>query len=214
MIDCEETIVLLGPFEDGELAPHEMQEVARHLAGCAACEAALQDYRSIGLLLREGAAEPVLDGFAEAVQARIARIRIPLHTRVAGYFDRFGERFGAAVGVAMVAAVAAVVTIALVMPYARNLASQNSPPVSAVIAQGHQATAPAMAVASNNNRAGQPGSAMIAPASEDTPGALADDVASDSKAIISRLETDSPSVAVWSEPRTDTTVIWVPDQQP
>jgi hypothetical protein len=37
-------------------------------------------------------------------------------------------------------------------------------------------------------------------------------VAADSQAIISRLEADSPSVAVWSEPQTDTTVIWVPDQ--
>ncbi|MFZ0889523.1 MAG: hypothetical protein WA005_13800, partial [Candidatus Binataceae bacterium] len=33
-----------------------------------------------------------------------------------------------------------------------------------------------------------------------------------SRAIISRLEANSPSVAVWSEPKTETTVIWIPDQ--
>jgi hypothetical protein len=38
------------------------------------------------------------------------------------------------------------------------------------------------------------------------------DASGNSGAIISRLEADSPSVAVWSEPQTDTTVIWVPDQ--
>ena len=48
-------------------------------------------------------------------------------------------------------------------------------------------------------------SVLGAPQAEET-------VAADSQAIISRLEADSPSVAVWSEPRTDTTVIWVPDQ--
>jgi len=34
----------------------------------------------------------------------------------------------------------------------------------------------------------------------------------DSHAVISRLESRSPSVAVWSEPHHDTTVIWLPDQ--
>jgi len=34
----------------------------------------------------------------------------------------------------------------------------------------------------------------------------------DSHADISRLESENHSVAVWSEPRRDTTVIWLPDQ--
>jgi hypothetical protein len=37
-------------------------------------------------------------------------------------------------------------------------------------------------------------------------------MAEDSQAIISRLEAEMPSVAVWSEPQSDTTVIWLPDQ--
>ena len=44
MARCEEMTLLLGPFEDGELEPHEMQEVARHLAGCPACETELAGY--------------------------------------------------------------------------------------------------------------------------------------------------------------------------
>jgi hypothetical protein len=34
----------------------------------------------------------------------------------------------------------------------------------------------------------------------------------DSHADISRLESENHSVAVWSEPRRDTTVIWLPEQ--
>ena len=37
--------------------------------------------------------------------------------------------------------------------------------------------------------------------------------AEDSQTVISRLESEIPSVAVWSEPQNDTTVIWLPDQQ-
>jgi hypothetical protein len=37
-------------------------------------------------------------------------------------------------------------------------------------------------------------------------------LAEDSRTIISRLESKNPAVAVWSEPRTDTTVIWLPEQ--
>jgi hypothetical protein len=31
---------------------------------------------------------------------------------------------------------------------------------------------------------------------------------------ISSLQSDNPSVAVWTAPETKTTVVWVPDQQP
>lgn len=213
MIECEEAMVLLGPFEDGELAPPEMQEVARHLAGCPACEGALTDYRSVGSLLREHVAEPTLDGFAEAVNARIRRIRTPLHIRVADYFNRFGERLGPAVAMGMAAAVAAVITVVLVTPYARNLAGQNAPATPAVVAHVGELATPAMTLAHNDNRAGEAGNKGLSSPHNDMRVAQ-DDNASDSEAIISRLVSDSPSVAVWSEPRTDTTVIWVPEQQP
>lgn len=213
MIECEEAIVLLGSFEDGELAPPEMQEVARHLAGCPACEAALADYRSIGSLLREHVAEPALDGFAAAVNARIGRIRIPLHIRVTGYFDRLGERLGPVAAMGMAAAVAAVITVALVTPYARYLGGQNAPATPAVIANAHDSPTPAMTLAHNDSREGDAGNAMFSSPHNDMT-AAPEDNPNDSEAIISRLESDSPSVAVWSEPRTDTTVIWVPEQQP
>ncbi len=38
-------------------------------------------------------------------------------------------------------------------------------------------------------------------------------MAQNSEAVISKLESQSPNVAVWSEPQNDTTVIWLPDQQ-
>jgi len=67
MAQCDDIAPLLGTFEDGELAPHEMQEVARHLAGCANCEETLAGYSNVGRLLREAATAPALDGFAIAV---------------------------------------------------------------------------------------------------------------------------------------------------
>ena len=69
MAQCNEIIPLLGTFEDGELEPHEMQEVARHLAGCKSCEEYLAGYSTVGRLLRDAAPVVALDGFAQAVQA-------------------------------------------------------------------------------------------------------------------------------------------------
>ncbi len=48
------------------------------------------------------------------------------------------------------------------------------------------------------------------PAKEPSMSDMADN---DSHADISRLESGNPAVAVWSEPRKDTTVIWLPDQR-
>ena len=55
MARCDDIKLLLGPFEDGELEPHEMQEVARHVVACTACDGELADYRTLGLAMRGGA---------------------------------------------------------------------------------------------------------------------------------------------------------------
>jgi anti-sigma factor RsiW len=77
MARCEDIELLLGPFEDGELEPHEMQEVARHTATCPACDGVLADFRSMAVALRGSQPIPNLDKFASGVMARIQELRLP-----------------------------------------------------------------------------------------------------------------------------------------
>jgi anti-sigma factor RsiW len=197
MAECSEIALMLGAFEDGELEPHEYQSVALHLARCDGCTAELADYSTIGRELRSAVAEPPLAGFAAGVMRRIESLPIPLSTRAARFFSRLGDQFGAGLGMAAAAVAAAIVTIILAAPYAQNLARN---------------TGALPQVASRQL-------AKVEPSAEQAPVQLASvpaDVnaaAQDSQAMISRLESEIPSVAVWSEPQNDTTVIWLPDQQ-
>lgn len=192
MAQCSEIFPLLGPFEDGELESHEMQEVARHLAHCASCEGALSAYGNLGRLLRDTVPVPPLDGFAQAVQSRIERVRPPLRVRLGRWIEGMGERFGTAAGLALAAAAAAVLAVVIVTPFARNLLGPGD----------HAVKLAAREVSTVANKA--------APAAE----SLAEAAGSEPSTIISQLETSNPDVAVWSEPVQDTTVIWLPDQQP
>jgi hypothetical protein len=74
---CEETVPLLSPFGDGELAPDDRAWVEEHLAGCESCSARLRLISAQGAALREHvrarAAGTSLDGIASGVLARIAR---------------------------------------------------------------------------------------------------------------------------------------------
>ena len=56
MAECGEIGMMLGAFEDSELEPNEMQEVAFHLARCESCAAILADYSTLGRDLRSIAA--------------------------------------------------------------------------------------------------------------------------------------------------------------
>jgi len=87
MARCEEMKLLLGPFEDGELEAHEMQEVARHLAGCADCEGELADYRTFAVALRAASSTPSLAGFSNAVIARIDQLPVPFGRRLRRYVN-------------------------------------------------------------------------------------------------------------------------------
>lgn len=235
MAQCSEIELLLGPFTDGELEPHEMEEVALHVVACHNCKAALDDYHALGVTLRGVVAMPELVGFSAAVQDRIQQFRVPMHVRIKRPFDWLGERMGTAFAMGAAAAVAAVITAVVVTPYASQISNalrqasgnvsvasrDRSLPTASLAEQhksaqepaasslpGNSASAPSQpndsAIANEGDGANQNGVAA-APEAEET-------VAADSQAIISRLEADSPSVAVWSEPQTDTTVIWVPDQ--
>jgi anti-sigma factor RsiW len=188
---CNEIGPLLGAFEDGELEPNEMQEVARHLAVCASCEKDLSAITTLGRMLRDSAPEPPLDGFAQAVQSRIEHLRPPLHTRIARWFADLGERFGAGAGLVAAGAVAAFLAIVIATPLARNLVASGGQPEQ--VAATSVGTVAQKAVAARES--------------------LASAANSEPSAIISQLESSDPDVAVWTGPRRDTTVIWLPDQQ-
>ncbi len=194
MADCSEIGLMLGPFEDGELEPHEMQEVARHLARCNDCEKLLLDYGIVGRELRTLASQPALpapEAFAQTVDARIAKLRVPWRRRSALAFRGWGEQMGAAFASMALAATAAVVTILLLSPAARVYLTRQ----------------PAASLARLETKVGEPRQQLASaesPVAVSTPG--------NSEAIISRLESNIPSVALWSEPQDGTTVIWLPDQ--
>jgi anti-sigma factor RsiW len=54
-VTCEEIRNLLSPYADGELDLVRGLEIERHLAGCLACAAALEQTRSLGARLAEAA---------------------------------------------------------------------------------------------------------------------------------------------------------------
>jgi hypothetical protein len=195
---CDEIRLLLGPFEDGELEPHEMEDVAFHVVGCAGCKRALDDFKSIGVALRDISPQPGLDSFADSVISRIERIKVPLGVRLERYIDRFAEHLGSAGAIGSIAAAAAVLTIMLVTPYARQLVKGANHDKSSV--------AEIAAVPTQTQIANQSSSNVNQIARGESAGNT------DSPPVISRLEANSPSVAVWSEPQNGTTVIWVPDQ--
>jgi anti-sigma factor RsiW len=191
---CDEIGLMLGPFEDGELEPHEMQEVARHLAVCLACEKLLDDYNLIGRELRAGmASQPPLEGLAQAVAVRIKGVKRPLATRIARWMGEGADRMRSPIGLGSLAAVAAALTILVVTPYARDHFAHRA------LTAPHQV----LAVSRTVNPAPE-ARQLVAKASLPNAG-------QGSPAVISRLETATPSVAMWSDPRNDTTVIWLPE---
>jgi hypothetical protein len=90
------------------------------------------------------------------------------------------------------AATAAILTVVIATPFARN----------AINVGNHAAQ-----VAARDVHA-------VARQAANAPAALASAAGSEPGAIISKLETSNPDVAVWSEPTEGTTVIWLPEQQP
>ncbi|MGH7843181.1 MAG: zf-HC2 domain-containing protein [Candidatus Binataceae bacterium] len=230
MAACGEIQHLLGPFEDGELRPRDMEDVAFHVVGCAVCRTALDDYRSLGLALREVALPPRLDGFTRAVMTRIKSERAPLSARLRELWESLG-RFGSVVQVVGVATASAALTFVILAPRVsesfhpsaavpmaiakQNQTLQNHPALSPIaqnpiaqarVAQNRMGLSPAAPLMTASTAAADPSGAT------DVAEAIA---ARDSQELVSELGAGSgPSVAVWNEPRTGTTVVWVPDQQP
>jgi len=207
MKDCDQITLLLGAFEDGELEPHEMQEVARHLAVCKSCEELLGDYNAIGRELREIITIPPLTGFAAGVDARIKALAPPLRERIGAFFESLNQRWAAAFAMVSMAGAVAVITALVLTPYLRhNVGGAANVPMAKV---EPAAAAPSLASATEESaRSVVPSEdegQQLASTPEINPG--------DSHAVIKRLESQIPTTAVWSEPENGTTVIWLPSDQ-
>jgi anti-sigma factor RsiW len=120
MSACDQVKLLLGPFDDGELEPHEMEDVAFHVAACAMCKATLDDYRSLGVALRDCISQPAVDGFTSAVLTRIHQLRHPWWKRWWSSVNTFAEHAGGALSFAAAGALAALTTAWLVTPYVQR----------------------------------------------------------------------------------------------
>jgi anti-sigma factor RsiW len=219
MARCDDIKLLLGPFEDGELEPHEMQEVARHVVACADCEGELADYRTLAVSLRGAATIADLTGFSATVLARIEQLPIPFGVRIRRYLTSFSDGIGATIAVGFAAAAVAVVTAVVLTPYFRQAPFLTPSRAPAEIARSvpfeSSKSATTQNLASADRQAALPPDVAHDLSGENgsfAPVTGPPDTSGNSGAIISRLEADSPSVAVWSEPQTDTTVIWMPDQ--
>ena len=213
---CDEMRLLLGPFDDGELEPHEMEEVAFHVVGCVGCKSALDEYRTLGVALRDIVTIPALDNFAADVAARIDHTWVPLRARLGRLRDAFGH-LGSVFEIVAVAAATALVTLMVAGPYARQYIGGSSP--VAVADHAAQVVVPPSAVAQvklaevDRAKAGTVTENIVA--DNAGPVSVAPDEAAlhESQELVSQLGGgDSRSIAVWNEPHSGTTVVWVPDQ--
>jgi anti-sigma factor RsiW len=203
MSDCNQISLLLGAFEDGELEPHEMQEVARHLATCTSCEELLGDYSAVGRELREIITIPPLTGFAAGVDARIAELKVPLRERIGAFFEELNERWAAAFAMVSMAGAVAVITALVLTPYLRRDMGIGGP--IAPLAKVQTSNAPSLASTTTD----QESTRAVVP-TETEPQQMASGGSGDSHTVIKKLESEYPTTAVWSEPENGTTVIWLP----
>ncbi|HZP46114.1 MAG TPA: zf-HC2 domain-containing protein [Candidatus Binataceae bacterium] len=214
MVSCSEIQLLLGPFDDGELEPHEMQDVALHIVTCRDCNAALEDYRALGVALRNTVRPPAVD-LTPAVLARLEAMPRPWRHRVRAFIESFG-RIGTAIEVVSLAAVTAVLTVVIANPAVQKLVkgpTHDSPPL--LTSSLPRPVAPiAFARTSSPARRMTPAVASSTPvnqfAATEPPEVQSASAMQDLAAELGAG--DSQSVAVWNEPNTHTTVVWVPDQ--
>jgi anti-sigma factor RsiW len=153
MPDCHQVKLLLGPFDDAELEPHEMEDVALHVVTCQPCKAALNEYRSLGVALRDCLPQPNIDGFTSAVLKRIDQIPQPLWTRWRFYLDTIGERVGGTLSLMAAGAFAALVTAWLLTPYARHWLQRSSNLTAVASRNQDDITAPQVQTASVTSNA-------------------------------------------------------------
>ncbi len=225
-MNCREADKLLDGYFDGELDGDAMREAALHVAHCGSCETELAQRERVQGLLRGSVADAVegldVDRIWQGIEAAIdedpkvarrpasfwrsagGRGRAAGRTRAAeaaaldpgGEWLRRNSRSSAwswAAGAALAAGLAGFVAVrGLPGPgTAEQVASRG--PVPRVAAQ---AEPPVERVAQAEPAAG-PGS----------PGRRG-------KIAVDSVDFEGHSLAMWSEPETDTTVIWIDDEEP
>jgi anti-sigma factor RsiW len=173
--ECDQVKILLGPFDDGELEPHEMEDVALHVVSCGACKAALDDYRSLGVALRDCVPQPAVEGFTTAVLRRIEQVPRPLAVRWRRYLDLLAEHVGAGLPVIAAGALAALVTVWLVTPYAHRWL--------------HGLANPAQLASVGQND--------LVRQSEQTPGTIANESSDESQTSMIALSNDPTTTVIW-----------------
>jgi anti-sigma factor RsiW len=190
MVDCTEVTELLGPFRDGELDPHQVTFVARHLSTCTRCEVLLSEICDLGETLRASVCEPCLDGFTENVLKRVALLHEPLYRRLRRQLAALNWDWPIAVTSASMAT--ALASWLALITFVNPVTAPNEPAASSGVTE----------VAGGAQQFAQPlGLAVPYDASQTR-----------DQVIISRLETDRRHVALWSEPEGRTTVIWLPEE--
>lgn len=205
MAHCDDIAPLLSAFNDGELSPHESNQVAEHLNGCEVCKSTVLDYLLLGHHLRTATPLPDLGGFTERVMEGIAGTRRPLRDRLLNRLEAWRERWVAAVsvmGAAMaVAALAMVLAGPHSLPRVADVLSGSSPKTATTVSNGATNVSNTATTVTFNDENMSP--------TPDVPPFVPDHPSGE--AYISRLEARPASVATWSEPDTKTTVIWLAD---
>lgn len=217
MTACGDVQLLLGAFEDGELRPREMEKVAFHVVGCDVCRRALEDYRALGTAIRETTVLPSLDGFTRLVMARIEHDGMPLRSRLREFWESLG-RFGSIVQIAGVAAASAALTLIVIGPSIKD-GMHRAVPILTMETLTHPVRAPGIGAEARANfpqNQSIPNVTPVGVVTDPSPEVSgesdeADAVgARESQEVVSELSGGSgPSVAVWDQPRTGTTVVWV-----
>lgn len=201
MSSCAELEPLLGAFEDGELKPHVMRDVALHVAGCSHCSAITGDYAIVAQQLREAAVEPAMEGFTAQVMTRVACMQPAWYVRLGRRLAASGEQASAWLSLTSMAIAVAALTVIIATPYVQHLAGRTA--AVQVASNSQKPVVQAQAKTSQQIAALPASSAGAMPVVANQP---------DAEAQISRLDVDNPAVALWSAPGSNTTVIWVPDQ--
>jgi hypothetical protein len=138
---CDQVKLLIGPFDDGELEPHEMEDVALHVVGCGPCKAALDEYRWLGVALRDCLPEPNIDGFSAAVRRRLNQIPQPWRMRWRSSLDTIAEHVGGTVSLVAAGAFAALLAAWLVTPYVQRWLHRSSDLIAAASRNQNDMTA-------------------------------------------------------------------------
>ena len=149
MASCDEAKLLLGPFEDGELEPHEMEDVALHVVSCQSCKAVLDGYRALGVALRDCLPQPDTNGFSTAVMRRLDEVPQSLSIRWRSYLETIGEYLGGTASLVAAGAFAALLTAWLAAPYVQHL-THSSSPIEVASRKNSEATGPAPNIAAQN----------------------------------------------------------------